>query len=149
MANRKCKIDLEKLERLAATGASLESISKVLHIARRSLYQRRKDDKDVNDAYERGKAIAETSYATALREIALKKNEKGEYAYPAKERLKAIMFYLERQQGWQPMNKVDLQSSDSTMSPQPVVVPVGDMTPEEMARMARAAKRFSSFARVG
>ena len=139
MANRKAKIDLEKLERLAATGASLESISKVLHMARRSLYQHRKSDKDVNDAYERGRALADTSYATALREIALKKTEKGEYAYPTKERLKAIMFYLERQAGWSRTDRVDLQSSDSTMSPQPVIVPVGDMTPEEMARMARAA----------
>lgn len=139
MANRKAKIDLDRLERLAATGASLESISKVLHISRRGLFDRRKGDKDVNDAYERGRALADTSYATALREIALKKTEKGEYVYPTKERLRAIMFYLERQAGWSRTDRVDLQSSDSSMSPQPVVVPVGDMTPEEMARMARAA----------
>ena len=135
---KKARIDLEQLERLAATGASLESISSVLRITRRTLFQHRKSDEKVQAAYDRGKAVAETSYASALREIALKKDN-GKYVYPTKERLKAIMFYLERQPGWSRTDKVDLQSSDSTMSPQPVIVPVGDMSPEEMAKMARAA----------
>lgn len=135
---KKASIDLEQLERLAATGASLDSISSVMHIARRTLFAHRKSNEKVQAAYDRGKALAETSYASALREIALKK-ENGKYVYSTKERLKAIMFYLERQPGWSRTDRVDLQSSDSTMSPQPVVVPVGDMTPEEMARMARAA----------
>ena len=130
----KIKIDLEQVERLAATGSSIEAISRVMGIGPRTLYRRRGEETEIERAFQRGRAKAH-----ALREIALKK-EGNEYVYDTRDRLKAITFFLERQPGWQKTERVDLQSSDGTMSPPPAtILPIDSLTPEEVARMARAA----------
>ena len=132
-------IDLKEVERLAATGASNEAIARVLGIGPRTLYRRKGADSEFEDAYQRGRALAQTAYARALREIALKK-EGDEYVYDTRDRLKAITFFLERQPGWQKTERVDLQSTDGTMSPPPAtILPIDSLTPEEVAKMARAA----------
>lgn len=139
MPKPKIKVDLEQVERLAATGSSIEAISRVMGIGPRTLYRRREDETEVEKAFQRGRAKAHTAYANALREIALKK-EGGEYVYDTRDRLKAITFFLERQPGWQKTERVDLQSTDGSMSPPPAtVLPIDSLTPEEVARMARAA----------
>lgn len=96
----KAKIDLEQVERLASTGASIEDICKVLGISDRTLYRHKKERSELSAAFEKGRAKARTSYATALGEIAMKK-ENGKYVYETKHRLKAIMFFLDHQPGWQ------------------------------------------------
>jgi len=135
----KIKIDFKQVERLAATGASNEAIARVLGIGARTLYRRKGEGGEFEKAYQRGKALAQTAYAGALREIALKKDG-DEYVYDTRDRLKAIIFFLERQPGWQKTERVDLQSTDGTMTPPPAtILPIDSLTPEEVARMARAA----------
>ena len=73
---------------------------KVLGVSEATLYRHKRDSKELRDAFEKGRAKARTSYATALGEIAMKK-ENGKYVYETKHRLKAIMFFLDHQPGWQ------------------------------------------------
>ena len=96
----KAKIDLYEVERYAATGASIEDICKVLGVSEATLYRHKKESRELRDAFEKGRARARTSYAGALGEIAMKK-ENGKYVYETKHRLKAIMFFLDHQPGWQ------------------------------------------------
>ena len=96
----KAKIDLEQVERLASTGASIEDICRVLGVGEATLYRHKKESRELRAAFEKGRAKARTTYAAALGEIATKK-ENGEYVYETKHRLKAIMFFLDHQPGWQ------------------------------------------------
>ena len=101
MSRRRAVIDLERVERLAATGASQEAIARVLGVSPATLYNRKKESQEFRDAVERGRAQAEAAYANALREIALKKRPDGSYEYGEKTRFQAIKFFLERRPGWQ------------------------------------------------
>ena len=101
MSRRRISVDLAEVERLAATGATLETIARCLGIAPRTLYTRRQESADFAEAVEKGRARAEAAYANALREIALKKKADGTYEYETKHRLKALTFFLERRPGWQ------------------------------------------------
>jgi len=126
----KINIDPARIEQLAATGASIEDIARVLGVSQSTIHARKRDSEEFKQAYERGRSTARTAYANALREIALKRGPDGEYAYETKYRLKAITFFLERQQGWAKKHDVDMQSSDGSMSPSQVDLgdrPLGDL----------------------
>lgn len=100
MPRARLQIDLERVEALAATGASLESIARVLGISPTTLHTRKRESAEFEDAVQRGRAKAEAAYANALRDLALRKGPDGEYVYDPKTRFAAIKFYLERRPGW-------------------------------------------------
>ena len=133
----KIHIDPARIEQLAATGASLDDIARVLGVSESTIRNRRRESAEFQTAYERGRSTARTAYANALREIALKRGPDGEYAYETKYRLKAITFFLERQQGWAKKHDVDMQSSDGSMSPSQI--DLGDRPLGELLDMTREA----------
>ena len=101
MPRARLDIDLAQVERLAATGASLEAIARVLGVCPATLHARKRESSEFREAVEKGRAQAEAAYANALREIALKKRPDGSYEYETKHRIKALTFFLERRPGWQ------------------------------------------------
>lgn len=54
----------------------------------------------------------------------------------------ALIFWCKTRMGWRETQKVDLTSSDGSMSPaSPVSIDLSEMSPEDVAKMARAAFR--------
>ena len=100
MPRARLQIDLERVEALAATGASLESIARVLGVSPATLHARKRESTEFRETVERGRAKAEAAYANALRDLALRKGPDGEYTYDPKTRFQAIKFFLERRPGW-------------------------------------------------
>lgn len=130
---RRLDIDLVKVEKLAATGASLEAIARVLGISPATLYARKRESVDFREAVEKGRAQAEAAYANALREIALKKRPDGSYEYETKHRIKALTFFLERRPGWQ---RPDGQTEDGQAAIPTIKVKIEQ---EQAARAAAVA----------
>ena len=133
----KIQIDPARIEQLAATGASIEDIARVLGVSQSTIHARKRESEEFKAAYEKGRSTARASYANALREIALKRGPDGEYAYETKYRLRAITFFLERQPGWAKKHDVDMQSSDGSMSP--AQIDLGDRPIGELMDMTKEA----------
>lgn len=53
----------------------------------------------------------------------------------------SLIFWAKTRMGWRETQKIDVTSSDGTMSPAPVAVDLSSLSGEELARMVRAAFR--------
>lgn len=115
MPRVRIELDPARVEELAATGASLESIAAVLGCSETTLRTRRNEDAEIAAAVKKGRARAETEYATALKEIAIQKDESGRYVYETKYRLKALTFFLERRAGWKGEG-IHLEGGDKSLT---------------------------------
>jgi len=100
MPREKIVLDMTEVERLAATGASMDAIARCLGVSPSTLYARQRESAVFKETVEKGRARAEAAYAEALKEIALAKDDRGRYVYETKHRLKALTFFLERRPGW-------------------------------------------------
>lgn len=81
------------------------------------------------DEMARGKAVANARIGRRLFEKAMD----GDTA--------SLIFWAKTRMGWRETQKLDVTSSDGTMSPAPVSVDLSAMSGEELARMVRAAFR--------
>jgi transposase len=117
-------IDLQRAEILAAQGLTNEQVAAGLGISEATLYNNKRENKDFTEALTRGRAKGVTTVTNKFFEIIQAKDSKGQYIYDADTRLNAMKFFLERRGGWvkQEKSKVDLQSSDGSMSPLDVTV---------------------------
>ena len=115
MPRVRIELDPARVEELAATGCSLESIAAALGVSDATLRARRAEDSEISDAVKKGRARAEKEYAAALKEIALKKDENGKYFYETKYRLKALTFFLERRAGWKGEG-IHLENGDKSLT---------------------------------
>lgn len=105
MARPKVDIDLVKVEELAARGLTLEKIAYCLDIDPATLYRRKKVLPVLQDAIKRGQAQGER-FATDKLFDALADGKPW-----------AICFFLKCKGGWRETQKLDLTSSDGSMSP--------------------------------
>lgn len=113
-----------RVERLAALGMTQEDAGYILGCVRETI------QRHYAEAWKRGKAKAKAAVATKLYEKAMS----GDSA--------SIFFFLKTQAGWRETQHVDNTSSDGSMSPKPAVnVDLSNLTPEQVAKMARAAFR--------
>ena len=117
----------DKVEHLAALGMTQEDVGKILGVSSDTIY------KHYNDAFGKGKAVARAKVANKLFEKAMS----GDSA--------SIFFYLKTQAGWRETQHVDNTSSDGSMTPRPAVnVDLSNLTPQQIAKMAKAAFRGES-----
>lgn len=115
MPRVRIELDPARVEDLAATGCSLESIAAALGVAPSTLHARKAEGGEIGEAIKKGRARAEAEYAGALKEIALKKDEDGKYFYETKYRLKALTFFLERRAGWKGEG-IHLENGDKSLT---------------------------------
>ena len=153
MPQQKKKVDLRQVETLAARGLDNEKIRLALGLSSATFYARKKESKEVEGALSRGRAGGEMvmsdklwEFASEKKTIRVQNEETGQwedvevYAHDDRSRLEAVKFWLERRAGWVKTDKLDMSSSDGSMSPQSgTVVSLAGMDPDEVARMARAA----------
>ena len=122
------EIDSQQAETLAAQGLTNEQIAAALGISRTTLQSRKRENEQFEQALTRGRARGIAVVTNRFFEIIQAKDDKGEYVYDADTRLNAMKFFMERRGGWvrQEQNKVDLTSSDKSMSPLDVRIKVVD-----------------------
>ena len=85
------------IQKCASLGMTLDDISYIIDVARKTLVRRLKDDEDARYHYEKGRAEAKLKVVGKLFELI----EAGEPA--------AIFFYLKCQCNWREKDKVELQ----------------------------------------
>lgn len=126
---KRAVIDLSKLEALAARGLNYEQLGRALGYTGRALFRWRKRA-DVQEAIDKGRAKGAAQVANKLFDLATKENNLG-----------AIIFYLKARCGWREETKLDLTSSDKSMSPKDdgVKLDLTKYTPEQAADLVRAA----------
>jgi hypothetical protein len=100
MGRRKIKLDLDKVEQLASRGLTNDAIAASFGVNRSTLYARKRENEQFEQALSRGRAKGTVSVADALWELIFRQNEDGGYAEPPQVRLKAVQFWLERRAGW-------------------------------------------------
>ena len=116
-----------KVEHLAALGMTQEDVGHILGVSSDTL------QRHYSEAWGKGKAVAKAKIANKLFEKAMS----GDSA--------SIFFYLKTQAGWRETQHVDNTSSDGSMTPRPAVhVDLSNLTPQAVAKMARAAFRGES-----
>ena len=127
MANRRIKHGPEvasQVERLAALGLTQTDAAYILGFDYKTLVR------NYGAEWEKGKATAKAKISAKLFEKAMS----GDSA--------SIFFYLKTQCGWRETQHVDTTSSDGSMSPKPAVnIDLSNLTPQEIAKMAKAAFR--------
>jgi len=101
----KIKIDLAKVESLAANGLTQEQIALALGISASTLDNRKRENTDFTDAIKRGKAKGIALVTNKLMESIKGGNMTG------------MIFFLKTQAGWRETQHIDHTSSDGTMSP--------------------------------
>ena len=126
------QMDIQQAENLAAQGLTNEQIAAAMGFSESTLYKNKKENKDFQEALMRGRARGIAVVTNRFFEIIQAKikykdedgNDKEEYKYDADTRLNAMKFFMERRGGWvrQEQSKVDLRSSDGSMSPLDVKV---------------------------
>lgn len=121
-------IDSQQAETLAAQGLTNEQIAAALGISESTLYKNKKENKDFVEALTRGRARGIAVVTNRFFEIIQAKDGEGKYVYDADTRLNAMKFFMERRGGWvrQEQSKVDLQSTDGSMSPLDIKIKVVD-----------------------
>lgn len=139
MPKAKIKPDVAEAERLAAQGLTDDKIALCLGFSPRTLYRRKADGAELAEAIARGRARGERTMTDLLMEIATARDPQDSAAYKAddKTRLDAIKFWLERRAKWVKEQKVDVQSSDGSMSPSKI--DLGDRTTEELMALTQQA----------
>ena len=122
------EIDSQQAETLAAQGLTNEQIAAALGISRTTLQSRKRENEQFEQALTRGRARGIAVVTNRFFEIIQAKDDEGQYVYDADTRLNAMKFFMERRGGWvrQEQNKVDLTSSDKSMSPLDVRIKVVD-----------------------
>ena len=122
------EIDSQQVETLAAQGLTNEQIAAALGISRTTLQSRKRENEQFEQALIRGRARGIAVVTNRFFEIIQAKDNEGQYVYDADTRLNAMKFFMERRGGWvrQEQNKVDLTSSDKSMSPLDVRIKVVD-----------------------
>ena len=132
MPAAKRNIDLAEVERLAAQGLTDDKVAFCLGFCPRTLYARKKDFAGFADALARGRARGEQTMVDLLMEIATAKDPQNPEQYRAadRDRLDAVKFWLERRAHWVKEQKIDMQSSDGSMSPSKIDLgdrPIGEL----------------------
>lgn len=116
-----------KIEHLAALGMTQTDVGFILGISDDTIQHH------YSEAWGKGKAVAKAKVANKLFEKAMS----GDSA--------SIFFYLKTQAGWRETQHVDNTSSDGSMTPRPAVnVDLSNLTPQQIAKMAKAAFRGES-----
>lgn len=117
-------VDIQQAEQLAAQGLTNEQISAALGISESTFYKNKKESRDFAEALTRGRARGIAVVINRFFEIIQAKDENGNYTYDADTRLNAMKFFMERRAGWvkQEQSRVDMTSSDGSMSPLDVTV---------------------------
>jgi hypothetical protein len=153
MPQQKKTVDIRQVENLAARGLDNEKIRLALGLSSSTFYKRKRESAEIAEALMRGRAKGEMvmsdklwEFATEQKEIFVDDEETGGkkkvtvYAHDDRSRLEAVKFWLERRAGWVKTDKLDMSSSDGSMSPQSgTVVSLAGMDPDEVARLARRA----------
>lgn len=96
----KIKIDLAKVEALAANGLTQQQIADSLGISERAFYSAKKENADFAEAIKRGKAKGIAVVTNAL----MKKIKEGNVT--------AMIFFLKSQAGWRESQSIDITSGD-------------------------------------
>lgn len=117
-------IDIQQAETLAAQGLTNEQIAQALGISEATLYNKKRENIEFQEALTRGRARGIAVVTNRFFEIIQSKNPDGSYTYDADTRLNAMKFFMERRAGWvrQEQSKVDLSSKDGSMTPLDVKV---------------------------
>lgn len=120
--------DLDKVRQLAGQGLTKEEISRALGFSAKTIFNHinKYGETEIDDAIAEGRAQAKGMVTNKLFQLIKKEN------------LGAICFYL-KCHGWSESSTVDHISSDGSMAPQPVSINLSNMTPKQVAQMARAA----------
>lgn len=95
MARTKIPISVEMVEALASQGLTLEQVADNLNIDRMTLFNRRKEDPAIEEAYNRGRSKGIKVIANALFEEARKGNTTAQ------------IFFL-KCHGWSEQNRLDV-----------------------------------------
>ena len=156
MPKQKKPVDVRQVENLAARGLDNEKIRLALGLSSSTFYKRKRECAEIAEALARGRAKGEVvmtdklwEFATEQKEVDVRDEATGEkrkvkvYVHEERTRLDAVKFWLERRAGWTKTEKVDVASTDGSMSPQPsgITVSLAGMDPDDIARMARQAFR--------
>ncbi|WP_281773681.1 phBC6A51 family helix-turn-helix protein [Haemophilus parahaemolyticus] len=108
MAKRKTKpkieIDLAKVEVMAANGLTQQQIADSLGISVSTLYGRKRENEEFEEAIKRGKA---KGIAVVTNEL-MKQVKSGNVT--------AMIFFLKARAGWKEKNELDLTNSDGSFS---------------------------------
>lgn len=108
MAKRKTKpkieIDLAKVEAMAANGLTQQQIADSLGISVSTLYGRKRENEEFEEAIKRGKAKG----------IAVVTNELMEQIKSGN--VTAMIFFLKSRAGWKEKSELDLTNSDGSFS---------------------------------
>lgn len=100
----KIEIDLKQVEALATNGLTLQQIADSLGISVDTLYLRKRENKDFQDAIKRGKAKGIAIVTNKLMEQIKSGNTT------------AMIFFLKSQAGWKESQQIDMTSSDGSMA---------------------------------
>ena len=111
------KLDLQQVEDLAAQGLTLEEISSSLGINPSTLYRKKKQMRELQDALKRGQSKGIAQVANALFSAALDGNTS------------AMIFYLKTRAGWKEKQTIELEGGDKPIK-------VQDLTPESAKRLS-------------
>ena len=138
MPKPKKTFSVEQAEALAARGLTNEKIADALGIGQTTFYRRKKEMEELEGALSRARARGEAKATDMLVEMFSskypedykEKDLRGEYVYPPQVRLKALSFFLERRCGWTAHEKLDVTSSDRSMTP--VSVDLGNRSLDEI-----------------
>ena len=122
------KIDIDKVRQFAMQGLTKDEIAYSIGITPKTLYNHigKYGRQDIEDAISEGRSRGKAVITNKLFTMAQSGN------------LGAICFYL-KCHGWSERSTVDHVSSDGSMASQPITINLSDMTPEQVAAMAKAA----------
>lgn len=100
----KIEIDLAKVEVMAANGLTQQQIADSLGISVSTLYGRKRESEEFEEAIKRGKA---KGVAVVTNEL-MKQVKSGNVT--------AMIFFLKARAGWKEKNEVDLTNSDGSFA---------------------------------
>lgn len=100
----KIEIDLAKVEVMAANGLTQQQIADSLGISVSTLYGRKRESEEFEEAIKRGKA---KGVAVVTNEL-MKQVKRGNVT--------AMIFFLKARAGWKEKNEVDLTNSDGSFA---------------------------------
>lgn len=127
----KIQIDLTKVTELAKRGLTQEQIATALGISPTTLYARKKESKEFEEAIKRGQAQGIAVVTNKLMEQILDGN------------ITAMIFYLKAKAGWKEVYKNEVTGADGKPIELTAVKPIRELSTEELLEIARMNEKQS------